>query len=69
MFLGWQTFVCISLIGAGVVSKKALETVSICRVAWTLFAVLPVYAPWVGIFQFVNIGDTFSVMNSKNFSV
>lgn len=66
MFLGWQIFVCISLIGAGVVSKRALKTVSICWVAWTLFAVLPVYAPWVGVFQLVNIGVSFSVMNAKN---
>jgi len=66
MFMGWQIFVCVSLVGAGFVSKRALQIVSVCWVAWTLFAVLPVYAPWVGVFQLVNIGVSFSVMKAKN---
>ena len=65
MFLGWQIFVCVSIVAAGSVSKGAMKVVALCWVGWTLFAVLPIYAFWVGLFQLANVGVTYSVMNSK----
>jgi hypothetical protein len=64
MFLGWQIAVCISITVSGFVSLSALRVVSIAWLLWTLIFVLPTYAPWVGVFQLVNIGITFSVVNS-----
>jgi hypothetical protein len=68
MFLGWQISVCVSIAVAGLVSLTALRVVTIGWVVWTLTAVLPVYAPWVGVFQLVNIATTYGVINSKNYS-
>ena len=65
MFLGWQVFVCVSIVAAGSVSKGAMKVVALCWVGWTVFAVLPIYAFWVGLFQLANVGITYSVMNSK----
>jgi len=65
MFLGWQIFVCVSIVASGSVSKGAMKVVALCWVGWTLFAVLPIYAFWVGLFQLANVGVTYSVMNSK----
>lgn len=65
MFLGWQIFVCVSIVAAGSVSKTAMKVVALCWVGWTVFAVLPVYAYWVGLFQLANVGITYSVMNAK----
>ena len=67
MFLGWQIAVCVSIAVAGLVSLTALRVVAIGWVVWTLTAVLPVYAPWVGVFQLVNIATTYGVINSKNY--
>jgi len=66
MFLGWQIVVCISTAVAGFVSLTALKTVSIAWVVWTLVAVLPVYPPWVGVFQLANIAITYGVVGSMN---
>jgi hypothetical protein len=65
MFLGWQIFVCVSIAAAGSVSKGAMKVVALCWVGWTVFAVLPIYAFWVGLLQLANVGITYSVMNSK----
>ena len=65
VFLGWQVFVCVSIVAAGSVSKGAMKVVALCWVGWTVFAVLPIYAFWVGLFQLANVGITYSVMNSK----
>jgi len=65
MFLGWQIFVCVSIVAAGSVSMGAMKVVALCWVGWTVFAVLPIYAFWVGLFQLANVGITYSVMNSK----
>ena len=66
MFLGWQIAVCVSIALAGMVSLNSLRVVTIGWVVWTLVAVLPVYAPWVGIFQLANIALTFGVIKSKS---
>ena len=68
MFLGWQIAVCVSIAVAGFVSLTALRVVAIGWVVWTLIAVLPIYASWVGIFQLANIATTYGVINSKNYS-
>ena len=65
MFLAWQIFVCASIVGARMVSKKALRVVASCWLAWTLIAVLPVYALWVGVFQLANLAISYTVMSSK----
>jgi hypothetical protein len=65
MFLGWQIFVCVSIVAAGAVSKGAMKVVALCWVGWTVLAVLPVYAFWVGLFQLANVGITYFVMDSK----
>ena len=65
MFLGWQIFACGSIVAAGAVSKGALKVVAIGWIAWTVFAVLPIYPLWVGLFQLVNVGIPYGVMNSK----
>ena len=66
MFLTWQIFVCASIVGAGMVSKNALRVVAFCWLAWTLVAVLPVYAPWVGVFQLANLAISYTVMSSQH---
>ena len=68
MFLGWQIAVCVSIAVAGFVSLTALRVVAIGWVVWTLIAVLPIYASWVGIFQLANIATTYGVINFKNYS-
>jgi hypothetical protein len=65
MFLGWQIVVCVSIVAAGSVSKGAMKVVALCWVGWTVLAVLPIYAFWVGLFQLANVVITYSVMNSK----
>ena len=65
MFLGWQIFVCISIVAAGSVSKGALRVVALCWVGWTIFVVLPIYPFWVMLFQSTNIGVSYGVMISK----
>jgi hypothetical protein len=65
MFLGWQIFVCVSIVAAGSVSKGAMKVVALCWVGWTVLAVLPIYAFWVGLFQLANVGITYFVMDSK----
>jgi hypothetical protein len=66
MFLGWQIAVCVSIVVAGLVSLTALRVVAIGWVVWTLIAVLPIYASWVGIFQLANIATTYGVISSRN---
>ena len=65
MFLAWQVVICVSTVCAGLVSKKALKVVAAAWIAWTLFAVLPIYALWVGAFQLINIAITYGLMSSK----
>jgi hypothetical protein len=65
MFLGWQIAVCVSIAVAGLVSLTALRVVVIGWVLWTLTAVLPVFAPWVGVFQLANIATTYVVISSR----
>ena len=66
MFLGWQIAVCVSIVVAGLVSLTALRVVAIGWVVWTLIAVLPIYASWVGIFQLANIATTYGVISFRN---
>ena len=65
MFLGWQIAVCVSIAVAGLVSLTALRVVAIGWAVWTLIAVLPIYASWVGIFQLANIATTYVVISSR----
>ena len=65
MFLGWQIAVFVSIALAGAVSLNSLRAVAIGWVIWTLIAVLPVYASWVGIFQLANIALTYGVVSTK----
>jgi hypothetical protein len=58
-------FACGSIVAAGAVSKRALKVVAIAWAGWTIVAVLPIYPAWVGLFQLVNIGISYWVMNSK----
>lgn len=56
---GFQLMIFITIIGSGILfCSKAVKTVS---VLWGIETILMVFAPWLLVLQFINIGISFVI--------